>query len=74
MEREVSAIQPHNVHPTSTGRLKQLMRERLQEYSQRGQDSGLVHKKGHHAPPSTHQTEEAGGSATKAKALEIIED
>ena len=68
-EEEVSAIHPHNVQPTSTGKLKQMMRERLQAFTERGQDSGLVHKS-NHAPPPTPQTEEAGGSATKAKTLD----
>ena len=68
-EEEVSAIHPHNVQPTSTGQLKQMMRERLQAFSERGQDSGLVHKT-NHAPPPTLQPEEAGGSATKAKTLD----
>ena len=68
--KEVSAIHPQNVQPTSTGRLKQMMRERLQEYYERGQDSGLVHKT-KQAPPSTPHSEKSDGSTTKAKTLAL---
>ena len=67
--KEVSAIHPQTpaVEPTSTGKLKQMMRERLQAQYERGQDSGLVKTK--HAPPPTPRLEKSDGSVTKAKAL-----
>ena len=69
--KDISAIQPHNVEPTYTGKLKQAMRQRLKDYYDRGQDSGLVDKKTDHAPPLTPHLEKLGGSVTKAKTLAL---
>ena len=69
--KDVSAIHPHTpVEPSYTGKLKDMMRERLQEYNNRVHDSGLVPRT-NRSPPSANLLEKSDGSVTKAKKLAL---
>ena len=70
--RDVSAIHPHTpIEPSFTGKLKDMMRERLQEYNSRVHDSGLVSRTTTSRPPSADLHEKSDGSVTKAKQLAL---